>query len=389
MNILIVGGTGVLSSAVTAEALKKGIVVTMINRGRRTISDGVELIKADMNDHQLIAERLEGRQFDAVIDFLCYTDAQTEKSVNLYTKYTKQYFYISSCAVYDTASLNGQAASEDSKKVLPIWSYSVNKWKSEELLIRLFKGKDTKYTVIRPCVTYGDTRIPYGISPKYGFHWTLCARILAGKPIIRWNGGVNRCNMTRVEDFAVGVVGLIGNPKAYNESFNICGDEAPTWNEVLAVLGELLGKDVITVDIPSNFYAKKLPEKAGEILGGRSIDTINSNQKIKRVVPAFKQTLSLKEGIEKTLEAYKCQNYQQGIDWGFDGNTDRIIKAWCKHEGIRSNDYNTDFVDYLGNATEKDKRIYRMEKSKFVRTIKPIKTIARSVIVKILKTIIH
>ena len=71
MNILIIGGTGVLSSAVTSEALKKGLTVTMINRGHRTIPEGVELIKADMNDHELIKEKLAGRQFDAVMDFLC------------------------------------------------------------------------------------------------------------------------------------------------------------------------------------------------------------------------------------------------------------------------------------------------------------------------------
>lgn len=389
MNVLIIGGTGVLSSAVTAEAQKKGIVVTMINRGRRPIPNGVELIKADMNDHKKIMEKLAGRQFDAVMDFLCYTDEATKKSVELYSKYAKQYFFISSCAVYDTASLNGQTAVEDSKKVLSIWNYSVNKWKSEELLMSLFKGKDIKYTIIRPSVTYGDTRIPYGISPIYGYHWTLCARILAGKPIIRWNGGINRCNIMRVEDFAVGVVGLIGNPKAYNEAFNICGDEAPTWNEVLAVLGGLLGKDVITVDIASEFYAKKLPERAGEILGGRSIDTINSNIKIKKTVTEFKQTLSLKEGIEKTLEAYKSQNYQYGIDWAFDGNTDRIIKAWCKERGIDVGKYNIDFVDYLGNATEKEKRIYYAEKSMVIRSIKPMMVFARRVASKIKRLLIH
>ena len=104
MNVLIVGGTGVLSSAVTAEAIKQGIEVTMINRGRRIIPEGVELIKADMNDLSTIVTKLGDRQFDAVIDFLCYTDAQTERSVKLYSRYTKQYFYISSCAVYDTAS---------------------------------------------------------------------------------------------------------------------------------------------------------------------------------------------------------------------------------------------------------------------------------------------
>lgn len=362
MNVLIIGGTGVLSSAVTAEALRQGIAVTMINRGKRRIPDGVELIKSDKDDLGNIAKQLEGRTFDAVMDYLCYTDSQTERSVKFYKKYTKQYFYISSCAVYNTELLAGKMADEDSPKVLPIWKYSVDKCASEQKIAKLFEGSDVKYTIIRPCVTYGDTRIPYGISPLYGYHWTLAARILAGKPIITWNEGQNRCNMTRVEDFAVGVVGLIGNEKAYGEAFNVCGDEAPTFRKVLDLLSEYLHKDVITVDVSSDFYAKELPSRAGEILGGRSIDTINSNAKLKAAVPAFKQTYTLKEGVFKTLDAYKSQGYQHGIDWSFDAETDRIVKKWCKKNGISVNIYNTHFVNYLQNVSKKDKVKYIITK---------------------------
>lgn len=360
MNLLIIGGTGVLSSAVTAEALRQGMAVTMINRGNRKIPKGVEFIKSNKDDLNNIAKQLEGRTFDAVMDYLCYTDYETEKSVRFYQKYTKQYFYISSCAVYNTELLAGKMSTEDSPKVLPIWNYSVDKWASEKKIAKLFEGSDVKYTIIRPCVTYGDTRIPYGVSPMYGYHWTLAARILAGKPIITWNGGVNRCNMTRVEDFAVGVVGLIGNEKAFGEAFNVCGDEAPTFKEVLDVMSEYLHKDVVTVDVSSDFYAKEIPSRAGEILGGRSIDTINSNAKLKSAVPAFKQTYSLKEGVFKTLDAYKKQAYQHGIDWAFDGDTDRVIIKWCKYKGVDVTQYKTDYIDYLGTANNQDKREYRM-----------------------------
>ena len=107
MRILIIGGTGVLSSAVAKEALKQGIDVTMINRGRRKelIPQGVELITSDKDDKQTIQKALKGKNFDAVMDYLCYTDEETTKSFNLYSQYTKQYFFISSCAVYNT-SLN-------------------------------------------------------------------------------------------------------------------------------------------------------------------------------------------------------------------------------------------------------------------------------------------
>lgn len=348
MKILIIGGTGVLSSPVTNEAIRRGISVTMINRGNRRIPKGVEHVKADKNDLQTIAKALEGREFDAVMDFLCYTDSETKRSFNFYSDYTAQYFYISSCAVYDTTK--SEICYEDSPKVLPVWKYSVDKWESEQNLMKLAADSKTKVTIIRPCVTYGDTRIPYGISPIYGYHWTLAARILAGKPIIRWNGGANRCNMTRVEDFAVGVVGLIGNPKAYGEAFNVCGDEAPSFNDVLDAMSDYLHKEVLTVDVTSDFYAKELPSRAGEILGGRSVDAINSNQKLKEAVPEFTQTISLKEGIARTLNAYKAQDYQHGIDWKFEAETDRVIRRWCKANGISLGKVSS-FVDYFGTAT--------------------------------------
>ena len=102
-----------------------------------------------------------------------------------------------------------------------MWDFSINKLASEKKLVELSTGTDVKYTIIRPCVTYGDTRIPYGIVPQYGYHWTLIARVLNGKPIVRWNEGNNRCNMMSVEDFAVGEVVIICNQKASKKDLKI------------------------------------------------------------------------------------------------------------------------------------------------------------------------
>ncbi len=356
MHILIIGGTGVLSTAVTAEALKQGIKVTMINRGNRPIPDGVEHIKANKDDLSTIAKRLKGRKFDAVMDYLCLFESDSVKSYEFYSKYAKQYFFISSCAVYDTTQ--SKICYEDSPKELQLWDYSILKWASEKRLCEMSRGNSTHLTIIRPCVTYDDTRIPYGITPHYGYHWTMIARIMSGKPIITWNAGENRCNMTHVDDFAKGVVGLIGNPLAYGEAFNVCSEETPSFKEVLDVVGGYIHHEIKTVDISSGFYAEELPVRAGEILGGRSIDAINSNDKLKEAVPTFQQTINLKEGIEKTLKAYEAQHYQHGIDWQFDGDCDRIIKKWCKKNGIDTSSMNLGFVDYLGNATKQDKILY-------------------------------
>jgi len=94
MNILMIGGTGVLSASVSNEALRQGINVVMINRGHRKklIPDTVELIKSDKNNFNKIRTLLGNRKFDAVIDYLCYSDKEIAESFNFYSYYTKQYF---------------------------------------------------------------------------------------------------------------------------------------------------------------------------------------------------------------------------------------------------------------------------------------------------------
>ena len=376
MKLLIVGGTGVLSSAVVAEALKNNIEVTIINRGRsgRRPPEGVKQIIADYRDSDYMQTVLNGLHFDAVIDFICYTLDQIEYSVNLFHSISKQYIFISTACVYNT-EISG-VKREDSEKVLKTWDYSVNKWKCEEYLQQKSKELGFNYTIVRPCVTYDDTRIPYGIMPAYGYHWTFIARIISGKPILRWEAGETKWNMMRVEDFAIGVVGLIGNTSAYGEAFNLSGDKAYSWNDVLTAIESEIGVSPIIIDITSEEYKKAYPNRQGEIVG-RSLDLIVDNSKIKRVVPAYTTTISLQEGIRKTLQAYRSQNYQKGIDYSFDGDTDRIISSILRKHNNERYTKELKFVDYLGNCSFMDRVNYISHKynSSFLRLI--VKIIGR------------
>jgi nucleoside-diphosphate-sugar epimerase len=370
MKLLLVGGTGVLSTAITQEALKKNIEIFMVNRGNRMelIPSDIHLLKADIKDKKKVLSLLSNMHFDAVIDCICYTEKDIEYSFNLFKDKIDQYIFISSCAVYNTAICS--LCEEDSPKVLPVWEYSVNKNKCEEFLINLANANRTNYTIIRPAVTYGNTRIPYGITPPYGYHWTLVERILHGKPVITWNNGEVNCNITHVDDFAVGVVGLLGNQQAYNEAFNIVGDESPSWKEVLDILSNLLNTEIKTIDIPSEYYAKEIPSRKGEILGGRSISAVCSNKKIKSAVKDFKQNISLKDGLKRTIDFYKSHNYIYGIDYSFDADTDRIIEKYAKKNGISTKDMNLHFIDYFYDNNPNDRFNYFISKNKDVVVIK-------------------
>lgn len=356
MKLLVVGGTGVISYAVVLEALKHGIEVTCINRGKsknQRLPDEVKTIIADYHHEEAIKKALKGQAYDAVIDVICYKPSDIEYSVNLFKDICSQYIFFSSCAVYNKG--NGDyVCNEESPLINPVWDYSVKKVACEKKLVELAVKYNLTYTIVRPAVTYGNTRIPYGITPPYGYHGTLIQRILNKKPIILWDGGDAYSTITRVEDFAIGLVGLLGNPMAYNETFNIVGDEKHHWREVIEELGKILNCQPVYVNLTKEQLAKEIPNRKGEILGGRGISQLLDNSKLKAAVPDFKTTISLKEGLRKTVNYYLEHNYLSGIDYSFDAAWDRIARKYeaDKFKGLH-------FVDYLNKSSFWDKLIYR------------------------------
>lgn len=330
MKLLVIGGTGILSTAVVDEAVLQGMEVTMINRGSRKnlINDKAELIVGDVrNSPETIKEKLRGRHFDTVIDFLVWTKTQLQLSLSLFSDVADQYIFISSAQAYNT-SIKG-ILTEESEMCQPLWKYSVDKCDAENYLIEFCKKNNVNYTIVRPGVNYGATRVPYGMFPAIGKHWTFVERIKAGKYIPTWNNGQNRLNLTRVEDLATGTLGLVGNKNAYNEDFNVVGDNVYSWMEVLQVMGNIIGKEVKTIDLPVDYYASELEgdEKEG-LLGGRSQDLICSNDKLKSVYPSFTTKYNLEEGLRMTLDAYRNNKYFDGIDYNYEGVIDRIINKY-------------------------------------------------------------
>ena len=353
MDILIVGGTGVISYAIVAESLSCGFNVTCINRGiskSQKLPQNVEVIYADYKNKEVIETKIKKRYFDVIIDVLCYNANDIDYSISLFKDKCKQYIFISSCEVYNKGK-GDYECTEDSKLINPVWDYSINKVKCERRLIHLASLYNFKYTIVRPAVTYGNTRIPYGITPPYGYHGTLIMRMLNHKPFILWDEGKAYSTITRVEDFAKGIVGLFGNDKAMNQAFHVAGDERYTWKEVLDMLGDILNVKPIYVNLTKEQLAKEMPARKGEILGGRGVSMLLDNSKLKSVVPDFKTTIPLRKGLEMTVNYYLKYNCLSGIDYAFDGDWDRIIKKYCKS-------YKLEFIDYLGNATKDDKKKY-------------------------------
>lgn len=373
-SILVIGGTGCISSAVVKECLKIGMKVTLINRGNRMylIPNGVDLIKSDKNDITKIREAIHNKKYDAIIDFLIYTTKDLNNSLNLYASHCDQFFLISSCAVYDKRK--SKICDENAPKVDERWEYSVTKWECEEVLRKQASKLNLNYTIIRPSMTYGETRIPYGIMPAYGYHGTLLQRIFYGKPIIRWNRGLNTNNIMHVDDFSRAFVLLIANNEAYNKVFNICG-QTYTYETVLRIIEKKTGFSIIRHDIESEEFASLYPEKAGEILSGRSHNSNCVSHNFLTLFPNYKELISLEDGISQVIEAYKSKNYLKKIDYYFDGNWDRIIN---RTKNNKSDISKLRYVDYLNQSQKENFYKYlngRFRDNLFFKFVKKIHAI--------------
>jgi nucleoside-diphosphate-sugar epimerase len=348
MKILIIGGTGVLSRTCSLMLLRQGQELFMINRGNHLeeMPKNVTLLKSDIADEQKINSLIKDLSFDVTVDFLCYNEAQLHYHVGLFGEKTKQFIFISSYAVYNTYVANKCDETAATWLEVPderCWNYGLQKCKCEKLLKELSSTNNFNYTIVRPAVTYDDTRIPYGIIPWQREQRIFIERILQGKPIITWNGGENYCNITHVDDFAVAFAGLVGNPNAYNQTFNINGDEIVRWKDVLTTISEVLTMPVKTVDVPVEYYAQNTFKK-DDLLGGRSISASCINNKIKSVVPDFRQTVSLKEGMQRTIAYYMNNKSNTSLNYSFEGETDRVITHYNKLN--KSDSAHLHFIDY-------------------------------------------
>ena len=100
MKVLFIGGTGIISTASTRLAAERGIELTLLRRGQRTadLPKNVRTITVDVADEAAVSQALDGQSFDAVVDWIAYTPADTERDLRLFAGQTGQFVFVSSAS---------------------------------------------------------------------------------------------------------------------------------------------------------------------------------------------------------------------------------------------------------------------------------------------------
>jgi nucleoside-diphosphate-sugar epimerase len=330
MNVLFIGGTGIVSSACSRLALRRGIRLTLLRRGQHRADwlAGAETVQADINDPAAVAQALRGRQFDVVVNFIAFTPADIERDLELFRGRTRQYIFISSASAYQKP-VGHYLITESTPLANPFWDYSRNKIACEQMLMQAYQEKGFPVTIVRPSLTYGPSQIPLCVG-SWQHPYTVIDRMKRGRQIIVPGDGTSLWVLTWNGDFAKGFLGLLGNPKAIGEAYHITSDEVLTWNQIYREVGRALGVELDIVHVPSDLIAAYDAEALGSLTGDKVNSSVFDNSKIKQLVPEFNCTVNWAEGVRRAIDWHEADPSRQSIDYASNERWDRILVEYLK-----------------------------------------------------------
>ncbi|MGD2155564.1 MAG: NAD-dependent epimerase/dehydratase family protein [Anaerolineales bacterium] len=323
MKVLIIGGTGIISTAITRELLARGEDVTLYNRGitPSLIPEGAKRIFGNRREYTNFERQMaEGEPFDCVIDMMCFIPEDAESLVRAFAGRIRQLIFCSTVEVY-TKPAERLPIREDNQRA-SICSYGVNKATCEDILWQAHQRQDFQTTIFRPAYTYGEGgTLIYALGDQ-----TYMDRIAKGGPIVVPGDGNCLWVTCHRDDVGLAFVSAIGNPKAYGKAYNTSGDNWMTWNAYHQTVARAIGApEPKLVHIPSSLLKKVAPNRYKPRAYIFSHSYIFDNTAAKKDLD-FRCTIPWEQGARRT--------YTWAKDNGRLGNSDEdtfhadLVVAW-------------------------------------------------------------
>ncbi len=208
LNLLILGGTGILGPWTVRAALARGHSMTLFNRGQTNphLFPELEKLRGDRDKGDLDA--LEGREFDAVIDTSAYVPGHVEVTAGIAAEHARQYVILSSISVYadhgipnadehtPVAEITDEVAATMSTIAESLAHYGAMKARCEVAAKEAMPGK---VTVIRPGLISG----PGDYSDRFGY-WAV--RVARGGEVLAPGTGRDPVQYIDVRDLGEWII---------------------------------------------------------------------------------------------------------------------------------------------------------------------------------------
>ncbi len=298
MRVLVIGGTGLISTAIVRRLLALGHDPVLFNRGKTAarLPRDVETLLGDRENHEEFATKVQGVRADAVIDMITFDAARARHAVDVFQGHTGHYVFCSTVCVYG-GPLSRVPALEDEPQT-PVSAYGRGKSEAEAVFRAAFEAQGFPVTIFRPSHCYGPGQPLLDI---WGYNPCLVNRLREGRPILVPGDGFGQWQPGHVDDMAKGFVGALGRGVTLGKAYNAVGDEVMDWRQFHERMGRAIGCE-----------AHIVPMTTAQIIAGAPYDQSRmleeifqyhaaySNAALKADVPDFSDLTPWEEGVRET-----------------------------------------------------------------------------------------
>ena len=301
MKVLIIGGTGLISTATTRYLQEREVEVIHYNRGQSTtqLNTIPPTIIGDRKDFAVFeAQMAEAGPFDCVIDMIGFLPDEVECSVRAFRGQTEHFIFCSTIDVYTKPAYTHPITEEAERKPKPSFPYAYDKAKCEQIVEDAHKRGDFPATIIRPAYTYGEGR---GILHTFRGGMYYLHRIRQGKPIIVHGDGSSFWTASHRDDVGLAFANAIGNSNTFGKSYHVTGEEWMTWDQYHQRVAEAINAPEPTlIHIPTDLLYQALPTQTEWLKENFQFNNIFSNQAAINDLD-FRYSISWQDGVRRVV----------------------------------------------------------------------------------------
>ena len=182
MNVLIIGGTGLISTGIVSALEERGATITVFNRGQTDdrLGRGVRRLVGDRRNFPAFEQAMAAAgPWDVVIDMICFRPDEAESALRAFAGRCGHFIFCSTVCTYG----NTQAIvpTLETTPQAPHSDYGRGKLACEQLFLRAHAGGKMPATILRPSHTYGPGG---GIINNLGTDPTFLERLRQGRPVV-------------------------------------------------------------------------------------------------------------------------------------------------------------------------------------------------------------
>ena len=328
MKILIIGGTGNISTPITRMMQEKGHDITLFNFDQKRPEWLLSLVKVINGNRKDLpkyeTQIFEEGSYDCVIDMICFEPEDAMKDIALFNGRTNQFIF---CSTVDVYPKSGSAFPVDETFEMGAslsFPYAWKKVECEKLFWKAHRNGDFQLTVIRPAATFNESWSP-GVHSFGGQTYHL-DRLLKRKPFILHGDGTVVWTAAYCDVTAGAFVGAIGNEKAYGQAYNANGDEMFTIKQMWLTIARVMNApEPDFVCIPTHLLSLMAPAESEWCVENFMHNNIFDNSKAKRDL-GFMPAVSYVEGVKLCFDYLTTHNLIENSDiYPF---YDRIVLEW-------------------------------------------------------------